>query len=190
MYVYLVHLWKRVHVCNQLREDFNIRHIVPRRNTYQEHKLPHLKGRLLCVCVYVCVRVRVRARACVLVVCVIFFCFVLILIRSCMFSIIFFKIVANETTGIDVDKWDYFARDSHMLGISNNFSHERLMAMARVINGVIAFRDKVTQVFFTVVCNMFVVFVRPNFKDLNVFNQNTTLASRNTRQNFTNASEN
>ena len=27
----------------------------------------------------------------------------------------------NEQNGIDVDKWDYFARDSHSLGIPSNF---------------------------------------------------------------------
>ena len=36
---------------------------------------------------------------------------------------LFFKIVANKRNGIDVDKWDYFARDCHCLGIPNNFDH-------------------------------------------------------------------
>ena len=31
------------------------------------------------------------------------------------------QIVANKRNGIDVDKWDYFARDCHCLGIPNNF---------------------------------------------------------------------
>ena len=31
------------------------------------------------------------------------------------------KIVANGFTGIDVDKMDYFARDSHSVGLPNNF---------------------------------------------------------------------
>ena len=31
------------------------------------------------------------------------------------------QIVANKMFGIDVDKWDYFARDSHSLGIPSNF---------------------------------------------------------------------
>ena len=31
------------------------------------------------------------------------------------------QIVANKRTGVDVDKWDYFARDCHYLGIPNNF---------------------------------------------------------------------
>lgn len=58
------------------------------------------------------------------------------------------QIVANKKSGIDVDKWDYFARDCHMLGIRNNFDHKRCMAMARVIwktkdETTIAFREKV-----------------------------------------------
>jgi len=35
-----------------------------------------------------------------------------------------FQIVANKRTGIDVDKWDYFARDCHNLGIKNSFDHK------------------------------------------------------------------
>ncbi|KAJ8303325.1 hypothetical protein KUTeg_019721 [Tegillarca granosa] len=43
------------------------------------------------------------------------------------------EIVANKRNGIDVDKWDYFARDCHMLGIRNNFDHTRFMKFARVL---------------------------------------------------------
>uniref|UniRef100_K1QKC3 SAM domain and HD domain-containing protein 1 n=1 Tax=Magallana gigas TaxID=29159 RepID=K1QKC3_MAGGI len=57
------------------------------------------------------------------------------------------RIVANKRNGIDVDKWDYFARDCHMLGIKNSFDHIRCMKFARVVkvNGEeqICFRDKV-----------------------------------------------
>ena len=35
--------------------------------------------------------------------------------------IIFVQIVANKETGIDVDKWDYYARDCHYLGVTNDF---------------------------------------------------------------------
>ena len=56
--------------------------------------------------------------------------------------------MSNKASGIDVDKWDYFARDCHMLGIKNNFDHNRLIRCARVIkanggNRQICFRDKV-----------------------------------------------
>jgi HD superfamily phosphohydrolase len=32
-----------------------------------------------------------------------------------------YEIVANKRTEVDVDKWDYFARDCHHLGIPNSF---------------------------------------------------------------------
>ncbi|XP_049437954.1 deoxynucleoside triphosphate triphosphohydrolase SAMHD1-like isoform X3 [Epinephelus fuscoguttatus] len=43
-----------------------------------------------------------------------------------------YEIVANKTNGIDVDKFDYFARDCHHLGIRNNFDHLRYFKFARV----------------------------------------------------------
>ncbi|CAC5395715.1 SAMHD1 [Mytilus coruscus] len=44
-----------------------------------------------------------------------------------------YEVVANKRNGIDVDKWDYFARDCHGLGIPNPFDHNRFMKFARVI---------------------------------------------------------
>ncbi|KAK0062611.1 deoxynucleoside triphosphate triphosphohydrolase SAMHD1 [Biomphalaria pfeifferi] len=44
-----------------------------------------------------------------------------------------YEIVSNKRNGIDVDKWDYFARDCHHLGVKNNFDHFRFMKFARVI---------------------------------------------------------
>ncbi|KAK3567733.1 hypothetical protein QTP86_024055, partial [Hemibagrus guttatus] len=43
-----------------------------------------------------------------------------------------YEIVANKRTGIDVDKWDYFARDSYHLGIKNIPDFHRFLKMARV----------------------------------------------------------
>ncbi|XP_071428809.1 deoxynucleoside triphosphate triphosphohydrolase SAMHD1 [Pithys albifrons albifrons] len=43
-----------------------------------------------------------------------------------------YEIVANKNNGIDVDKWDYFARDCHHLGIPNNFDYKRLLVFTRV----------------------------------------------------------
>ncbi|AWP09820.1 putative deoxynucleoside triphosphate triphosphohydrolase SAMHD1 isoform 2 [Scophthalmus maximus] len=43
-----------------------------------------------------------------------------------------YQIVANKTNGIDVDKWDYFARDCYYLGIQNNFDYRRSLQFARV----------------------------------------------------------
>ena len=63
-----------------------------------------------------------------------------------------YQIVANKDTGIDVDKWDYFARDCHYLGMSNNFDHRRIIPFMRVCDcqrdgeptKEICFRDKVS----------------------------------------------
>ncbi|XP_045193987.2 deoxynucleoside triphosphate triphosphohydrolase SAMHD1-like [Mercenaria mercenaria] len=44
-----------------------------------------------------------------------------------------YEIVANKRNGIDVDKWDYIARDSYMLGMKVNFDHNRCFASARVL---------------------------------------------------------
>lgn len=58
-----------------------------------------------------------------------------------------YEVVANKKNGIDVDKWDYFARDCHCLGIPNNFDLGRYMQFARVIHvnsrRQICTRDKV-----------------------------------------------
>ncbi|KAK0136110.1 Deoxynucleoside triphosphate triphosphohydrolase SAMHD1 [Merluccius polli] len=58
-----------------------------------------------------------------------------------------YEIVANKRNGIDVDKWDYFARDCHQLGIQNNFDYRRFLKFARVCkvdgNKHICTRDKV-----------------------------------------------
>lgn len=57
-----------------------------------------------------------------------------------------YEIVANKRNGIDVDKWDYFARDCYHLGIQNNFDYRRFLKFARVceVNGQknICTRDK------------------------------------------------
>ncbi|KTG36133.1 hypothetical protein cypCar_00036161, partial [Cyprinus carpio] len=57
-----------------------------------------------------------------------------------------YEIVINKWNGIDVHRWDYFARDCHHLGIPNSFDHQRLLESARVckVNGRnhICFRDK------------------------------------------------
>ncbi|KAJ8016325.1 hypothetical protein DPEC_G00006020 [Dallia pectoralis] len=57
-----------------------------------------------------------------------------------------YEIVANKRNGIDVDKWDYFARDCHHLGIQNNFDHHRFLKFVRVceVGGkkLICTRDK------------------------------------------------
>ncbi|XP_055955540.1 deoxynucleoside triphosphate triphosphohydrolase SAMHD1-like, partial [Patella vulgata] len=43
-----------------------------------------------------------------------------------------YEIVANKRNSVDVDKFDYFARDSYMLGFKNNFDHNRFLQFCRV----------------------------------------------------------
>ena len=33
------------------------------------------------------------------------------------------QIVANKTSGIDVDKWDYYTRDCHYMGLEHEFDY-------------------------------------------------------------------
>ncbi|KAK2164649.1 hypothetical protein LSH36_61g13000, partial [Paralvinella palmiformis] len=57
-----------------------------------------------------------------------------------------FEIVANKRNGIDVDKWDYFARDCYHLGITSHFDLHRFMKLCRVVDvdgeKQICYRDK------------------------------------------------
>ncbi|XP_019746798.1 deoxynucleoside triphosphate triphosphohydrolase SAMHD1 isoform X2 [Hippocampus comes] len=57
-----------------------------------------------------------------------------------------YEIVANKRNGIDMDKWDYFARDCYNLGIQNNSDYRRYLKFARVceVDGekLICTRDK------------------------------------------------
>ncbi|XP_074500292.1 deoxynucleoside triphosphate triphosphohydrolase SAMHD1-like [Sebastes fasciatus] len=43
-----------------------------------------------------------------------------------------YEIVANKRNGIDVDKFDYLARDCYYLGIQNNFDYRRFLKFVRV----------------------------------------------------------
>nr|XP_040049338.1 deoxynucleoside triphosphate triphosphohydrolase SAMHD1-like [Gasterosteus aculeatus aculeatus] len=71
-----------------------------------------------------------------------------------------YEIVSNKRNCIDVDKWDYFARDCYHLGIKNNFDHGRCLMFARVceVDGQkqICFRDKEVEdlydMFYTRIC--------------------------------------
>uniref|UniRef100_T1IJ10 HD domain-containing protein n=1 Tax=Strigamia maritima TaxID=126957 RepID=T1IJ10_STRMM len=57
-----------------------------------------------------------------------------------------FEIVANKKSGVDVDKWDYFARDNYYLAMGHkiSFEYERLLKCARIdpnSGGSIHYRD-------------------------------------------------
>ncbi len=47
-----------------------------------------------------------------------------------------YEIVANKRNGIDVDKWDYFGRDCHNLGINNSFDYRRFLLNAKVLRAI------------------------------------------------------
>ncbi|XP_078493134.1 deoxynucleoside triphosphate triphosphohydrolase SAMHD1-like [Ciona intestinalis] len=57
-----------------------------------------------------------------------------------------YEIISNERNKVDVDKWDYLARDCHHLGLKNSFDHIRFMHHLKVleVDGVrqICVRDK------------------------------------------------
>lgn len=53
-----------------------------------------------------------------------------------------YDIVANKRNSIDVDKWDYLARDCYGLGVKSSYDHSRLMSYSRVINGEICYHAK------------------------------------------------
>lgn len=57
-----------------------------------------------------------------------------------------FHVVNNRDSGLDVDKWDYYLRDCHAVGLACGFQFQRLVGSSRVIeyegSTRIAFRDK------------------------------------------------
>lgn len=53
-----------------------------------------------------------------------------------------YQIISNTLNGLDVDKYDYIARDSNMLGISSRFNSQRLIEHIRVINNTICYPEQ------------------------------------------------
>lgn len=54
-----------------------------------------------------------------------------------------FQIVSNGKNGIDVDKFDYIARDTKALGIQYGFDHKRIFPYCKVIEGELCYCNKV-----------------------------------------------
>lgn len=54
-----------------------------------------------------------------------------------------YQIVSNGKNGIDVDKFDYIARDTKALGIQYGFDHRRIFPYCKVINGEICYCNKI-----------------------------------------------
>lgn len=53
-----------------------------------------------------------------------------------------YEIVANKKNSVDVDKFDYLARDCYNCGIKSSYDFSRLMIFSRVINNEICFHQK------------------------------------------------
>lgn len=49
-------------------------------------------------------------------------------------------IVCNERSGIDVDKFDYLARDAMFTGVKTSFDHDRIMCGMRVIDDEVCYK--------------------------------------------------
>ena len=54
-----------------------------------------------------------------------------------------YEIVANKSSGIDVDKWDYFLRDDSHLNIGHVFKYERFIQFSRVFKTGLGQRTKI-----------------------------------------------
>lgn len=48
-------------------------------------------------------------------------------------KVFLYEVISNKRNGIDVDKWDYFCRDSAALGITISFDYKRCLLYSRVI---------------------------------------------------------
>ncbi|KAG2385973.1 hypothetical protein C9374_003122 [Naegleria lovaniensis] len=53
-----------------------------------------------------------------------------------------YQIVANKKNSVDVDKFDYLARDCQNLGLISSYDSSRLMEFSRIIHGNICFSSK------------------------------------------------
>jgi HD superfamily phosphohydrolase len=51
--------------------------------------------------------------------------------------------VANKSSGIDVDKWDYFLRDDYHLNIGHVFKYERFISFSRIMKTGFGDRTKI-----------------------------------------------
>jgi HD superfamily phosphohydrolase len=51
-----------------------------------------------------------------------------------------FDIVSNKQNSVDVDKFDYLARDSRAVEVPISFKHDRVFEFSRVVDNDICFR--------------------------------------------------
>lgn len=55
-----------------------------------------------------------------------------------------YQIISNNLNSVDVDKYDYMARDSYTLGLRFGFNHNRLVEDARVIDNTICYPEQIS----------------------------------------------
>jgi deoxynucleoside triphosphate triphosphohydrolase SAMHD1 len=55
-----------------------------------------------------------------------------------------YQIISNNFNSIDVDKYDYMARDSYTLGLCFGFNYNRLVGDVRVINNIICYPEQIS----------------------------------------------
>ncbi len=56
------------------------------------------------------------------------------------------SIVSDSTAGMDMDRMDYTARDSQMMGLKTEFTTEEIITSARVVNGIISWPIKMATI--------------------------------------------
>ncbi len=54
-----------------------------------------------------------------------------------------YQIVSNSLNGLDIDKFDYIARDSYMLGLKSGFDHSGLIDHVKIIKNNITYPERV-----------------------------------------------
>lgn len=66
--------------------------------------------------------------------------------------------MANARNNIDVDKFDYLARDSRCVGLKSTFDFSRLVRSARVVEGQICFPFKEAMTIYNLFFNRYLLF--------------------------------
>lgn len=82
-----------------------------------------------------------------------------------------YQIVSNTLNGLDVDKYDYLARDSVHLGIMSSFNHMRLIENIMIIDNNIVFPEQSKQ-------DIFNMFLTRHSMHRNVYNHKAVVSAQ------------